>query len=102
MSRWQLENAFKEGFGQCRKLKAEILFKCFAVKFAMIRGVFKNTFYFAGEDKLTLLLCVVKRLNAKEIARAEKLVFTSVPKGKSEHASQAFQHVFSPLQIAHE
>ena len=101
MSRRKLEHALEKRFRQRRELEAQILLKRFAIKLAMISGVLQNAFNFACEDELPLLLRIVKRLDAEEIARAEKFFVARIPKGKGEHAAQALQHIFAPLQITY-
>ena len=102
MSRWKLEHALEKRFRQRRELEAQVLLKGFAIELAMIGGMFQNAFYLACEDELPLLLRVIKRLDTEEIARAEKLFVACIPKGEGEHAAQALQHRFAPLQVAYQ
>ena len=92
----QLEDAFEERFGQRAELEAQVLLKCFAVKLARVGWVLKDALDFGREDELPVLLRVIERLDAKEIARAEQLACFAVPNGEREHAAQAIEHTFAP------
>ena len=96
----QLEDAFEERFGQRAELEAQVLLKCFAVRLARVGWVLKDALDFGREDELAVLLRVIERLDAEEIARAEQLARFAVPNGEREHAAQAIEHTFAPGQIA--
>ena len=98
----KLEDALEESLRQRAELEAQVLLECLAIELAGVGGVLQNTFDLGREDELAVLLRVVKRFDAEEIARAEKLACRAVPDGEREHAAQSVEHAFAPCEIARE
>ena len=98
----EFEDALEEGLRQRAELEAQVLFERFAIELTGVGGVLQDAFDFGREDELAVLLRVVKRFDAEEIARAEELARRSVPDGEREHAAQAVEHAFAPCEIARE
>ena len=98
----KLEDALEEGLRQRAELETQVLLECLAIELAGVGGVFQNAFDLGREDELAVLLRVVKRFDAEEIARAEKLACRAVPDGEREHAAQSVEHAFAPCEIARE
>ena len=98
----ELENALEEGLWQRAELEAQVLLERLAIELSGIGGVLQDAFNLGREDELAVLLRVVKRFDAEEIARAEKLACRAVPDGEREHAAQSIEHAFAPCEIARE
>ena len=98
----QLEDALEEGFGKGAELEAQVLLERFTVELARVVRMLEDALDLGCEDEAAVLLRVVKRLDAEEVARTEQLARIAVPDGEREHAAQAVEHAFAPCQIARE
>ena len=98
----QLEDALEERFGKGAELEAQVLLECLMVELARVVRMLEDALDLGSEDEAAVLLRVVERLDAEEIAGAEQLARIAVPDGEREHAAQAVEHAFAPCQVAGE
>ena len=98
----QLEDALEERLGKGAELEAQVLLECLMVELARVVRMLEDALDLGSEDEAAVLLRVVERLDAEEIAGAEQLARIAVPDGEREHAAQAVEHAFAPCQIARE
>ena len=98
----QLEDALEERLGKGAELEAQVLFERFAVELARVVRMLEDALDLGSEDEAAVLLRVIERLDAEEVAGAEQLARVAVPDGEREHAAQAVEHAFAPCQIARE
>ena len=98
----QLEDALEERFGKGAELEAQVLLERLMIELAHIVRMLEDALDLGGEDEAAVLLRVVERLDAEEVAGTEQLARIAVPDGEREHAAQTVEHAFAPRQIARE
>ena len=98
----QLEDALEERLGKGAELEAQVLLERFAVELARVVRMLEDALDLGSEDEAAVLLRVVERLDAEEVAGTEQLARIAVPDGEREHAAQTVEHAFAPRQIARE
>ena len=81
-------------------LIAEVFREPFLVDFLYKVRVGQETLDFRAEEKVAVVLIVIERLDAENIARAEQLLCGAVPDDEGIHAAQPLQHAGAPLLIA--
>ena len=87
MCRRQLVNVLEERLVARRILERKVALQCAFIQLALKVRVFHKALDFAAEHQRALHLCIVKRLNAKEIpCRKNRFLFT-VPDYKGKHTS---------------
>ena len=75
------------------ELEAQVLLERFTVELARVVRMLEDALDLGCEDEAAVLLRVVKRLDAEEVARAEELAGGAVPDGEREHAAQLIEQV---------
>ena len=93
MCRRQLVNVLEERLVARRILERKVALQCAFIQLALKVRVFHKALDFAAEHQRALHLCIVKRLNAKVIARAEQRFRILVPNDEREHAAQLIEQV---------